>query len=31
MSPGDLKEHKISEVTELYTLYHEVNRLLVLA
>lgn len=28
MSPGDLKEHKIREVAELYTLYHEVNRLL---
>lgn len=28
MSPGDLKEHNIKEVPALYTLYHEVNRLL---
>lgn len=30
MSPGDLKEHKITEVAELYTLYHEVNKFLAL-
>jgi hypothetical protein len=28
MSPGDLKQHKVREVAELYTLYHEINRLL---